>query len=240
MTSRFRAACERLALGLVPLLAASCIRGTLPAREYYRLTIPVPPPAESSPAPTAAGALRGTIAVMPFVVPGVYGGHAVVFRIDETEYGTYPAREWALPLGDMLGMLTESVLRRTPLTDGEVLFDPPSRRRHSYLFRGTVREFEEVDRGREVFVSVRLDAQLLRANDDSVLWSGQIGRERPVPEGTMPAIVTALSSLADEVLTELVAQARTTVRASATSAVRGTSSADRPVPPRQEGGSERH
>jgi hypothetical protein len=178
--------------------------------------------------------------VLPFIAPGVYGGQSVVFRIDDTEYGTYPAREWAIPLGDMLGMIAESVLHREPLASGEVLFDPPSRRRHTYIFRGTVREFEEVNRGRQVFVAVRLEAQLLRASDDSVLWSGQVGRERPVPEGTMPAIVTALSSLADEVLTALIVEARTGIRPTATSAVSGSSAADRPVPPRQDGGYQGH
>lgn len=218
------------AAGLALLVGAGCFRGTLPAREYYRLTVPV---ARSS---TAAGSLPGTLAVLPFITPGLYGGQSVVFRIDDTEYGTYPSREWSIPLGEMLGMIAESVLQREPLVSGEVLFDPPSRRGHTYIFRGTVREFEEVNRGRQVFVAVRLEAQLLRASDDSVLWAGQIGRERPVPEGTMPAIVTALSSLADEVVAALVAEARTGVRPTATSAVSDSPTADRPVPPRQDGG----
>lgn len=220
--------------GLALLAGAACFRGTLPAREYYRLAVPI---ARSS---TEAGTLPGTMAVLPFITPGIYGGQSVVFRIEDTEYGTYPSREWSIPLGEMLGMIAESVLQREPVVSGEVLFDPPSRRGHTYIFRGTVREFEEVNRSRQVFVAVRLEAQLLRASDDSVLWAGQLGSERPVPEATMPAIVTALSSLADEVLTALVAEARTAVRPAATSAVSDPPTADRPVPPRQDGGYRGH
>jgi hypothetical protein len=83
-----------------------------------------------------------------------------------------------------------------------------------------VRELEELDRGRQVFAVVRFDARLIRARDDSVLWSGSARLERLVPEGTMPAIVTMLSQLSTEVISQLQESARGAVFGAAASAVR--------------------
>jgi uncharacterized lipoprotein YmbA len=209
------------ALAIALFLAmAGC--GHLPARELYRLTVAdtlVDPliPLTGAPRPV----LRGTLAIMPYVTPGVYGNPSIVYRIGETQYGVYPSREWALPLGEQLGMLTEDVLRRTPLTSEQALFRPPSTRSHTYVWRGTVRRFDEVDRGKQVFASAQLDAQLVRVADDSVVWRGTASEERLVPDPTMPAIVAALSAIADELVERLAHQARDAAAELADSASRG-------------------
>lgn len=200
----------------VTLLAATsgCIRGTIPARELYRLA-PIDTGevallasrSDSVVAPTRPQ-VGATLGIAPFVTPGLYGNESIVYRVGEGEYGSYPMREWAIPLGDMLGVLTEGVLRRAPLTREPALFDPPSLRAQSYIFRGTVREFEEINRGKLLSASVWLTATLVRASDDSVIWSGSARRERPVDAPTMPAVVRVLGILADEAVTELVADAR--------------------------------
>jgi hypothetical protein len=74
-----------------------------------------------------------------------------------------------------------------------------------------VREFEEIDRGKDVFVAVRLDAQLVRTADDVILWKGSRRLERPVPKPTMPAIVAELSALATEATEALINDARTAI-----------------------------
>jgi hypothetical protein len=119
----------------------------------------------------------------------------------------------------MLGMITEDLLRTRPLTAEPAIFDPPSPHAYTYIWRGTVRELEEVDRGRTVYAAIQLDARLVRAADDSVIWSGTTRLERVVPEGTMPAIVLMLSQLAAEGVTQLVEAARPTLAATAASAV---------------------
>lgn len=211
----------RLALVLLlPLLAAGCIRGTLPARELYRLT---PPDSAfrggASPLDTAPGrgggggdvvrpTLDGTLGIMPYETPGLYGETGIVYRVGEAEYGVYPSREWALPLGDMLGLMTARLAAGSTLTRELPLFDPPSPRSQAYLWRATVREFEEVNRGRQLLVAVRIDATLVRARDDSVLWTGSSGYERPVTAGQdMTAIVRALSGTAATIVRELLSRA---------------------------------
>jgi ABC-type uncharacterized transport system auxiliary subunit len=191
-------------------LAGGCFRGSLPPREYYRLQLPdtlMPPrvvEAAAAPAP-----LQGSLAVGAYRAPGLYGRSGLVFRLNGTEYGSYPSREWAIPLGDQLGLLTEAVMRRAPLTSDGALFDPPNERSHTYLWRGTIREFEEVDRpDGTVHAAVRLEAVLIRARDDSVLWSRSVRVERAVAQPTMNGIVEALSALAVEAVGSLVAEAR--------------------------------
>lgn len=198
--------------GGIAIAAGACLsgfRGSLPAREMYRLSIPDSASLGSGVGSDGAGRLEGALAVAPFLTPGLYGERSIVFRIDDTQYGSYPSREWAIPLSDMLGVLSERLLQSMPLTTGRAVFDPPSRTGYAYVWRGAVREFEEVNRGRSVFVAVALEAQLLRASDDSLLWSGSISDERAVAgRATMPAIVEAISSLASDVAARLIAEAR--------------------------------
>lgn len=189
------------------LLGSFCFRiSPLPPRELYRVTLPDTGAGNSG--TTAAPRIAGTLAISEYATPGIYGEPGIVFRIGESEYGSYPNREWALPLSNQLGVLTERILRRAPLTTEPAVFDPPSRRAQTYIWRGSVREFDEINRGREVLAAVRIDANLVRAADDSILWSGTARAERAVPTADMPGIVQALSALAEQVVSELIERAR--------------------------------
>lgn len=218
---------------LVPLLLVTlggCFRGKLPPRELYRLRLPEN--ADTSPIADheSRAVAPGSIAIIPYVAPGMYGSRSIVYRIGDSEYGAYANREWALPVQMMLGMITEDLLRARPLTAEPAIFDPPSPHSYTYIWRGIVREFEEVDRGKDVYAAVRLDARLVRASDDSVLWSGTTRLERAVPAGTMTAIVATLSQLAAEGLTQLLETAREALPASAASAVRSRTPAQQQRP----------
>lgn len=201
---------------------ASCVHGKLPARELYRLRVPAGatvPPALDHDGHGAEPALPlGDVAIVPYIAPGVYGSPSIVYRVGETEYGAYPNREWAVPTAVMLGMITEELARARPIASGAIVFGPPSPHTSTYIWRGLIRELEEVDRGRQVFAAVRLDARLVRARDDSVLWTGSVGLERRVPEGTMPAIVDALSRLSADAINQLLDEARAALVRSAASA----------------------
>ena len=191
-------------------------RGTIPARELYRLTMPdsmvraasladgtTSSAGDDNPRPT----LAGTLAILPYETPGIYGEATIAFRTGESAYGVYPNREWALPLGDMLGHAT-ATLAAGHFTREAPLYSPPSPRTHTYLWKARVREFEEVDRGSQLLVAVRLDASLVRARDDSVLWSSSARRELPVTGGSeMSDVVRTLSAAAASTIAELVDRA---------------------------------
>jgi len=204
-------AAARLAGGCM-LLGVSCFpHGPIPARELYRLSLPEPAASDSAPLTATDGStapLTGTLAIAEYATPGIYGDPSIVYRLNETEYGSYPDREWAVPLGEQLGVLTERVLARVPVTDAPAVFDPPSRRAQTYIWRATVREFDEVDVGSEVHAAVQVDLRIVRAQDDSILWSGSSRLERVADSPRMSGIVQTLSTLADEVITDLATRAR--------------------------------
>jgi uncharacterized lipoprotein YmbA len=198
-----------LVCGLLAAAIASCVHGTLPPRELYRL---VPPdsaaatPARATPPASGAPVLDGALSVGPYQTPGLYGDAPIVYRVGETQYGTYSSREWAIPLSNMLATLTADVLRESSFSAGPVVSEPADNSAR-YEWRGTVREFEEVNRGRQLFAAVHLDASIVRTKDDSLLWHGSARLERGVSEPTMSAIVAGLSALADSAVVELAHQA---------------------------------
>ena len=233
----------RRAALLAALVAAggACFRGTLPPRELYRLR---PPAGAASPAAAdgsrtfSAAALEGgsPVLAVPLVVdayatPGVYAEPQIVYRVGETRYGTYPTREWALPLGAMLAALTAEALRAEPATGGRVQEGAGPGAARGLVWRGSVREFEEVDRGALVFAAVRLEAQLVRAADDSVLWQGATRIERPVtPPRAIAAVVDSLSALSAAAVAGMVREAAPALRAAAAAQAGAQAAAGRARP----------
>lgn len=193
------------------MVGGGCIRGSLPAREFYRLAPPdslAVPSRAATPAP-----LSRSIAVVSYDTPGIYGAGAIVYRVGASQYGAYPSREWAIPLGEMLGGLSDAALRRSGLTSGRVIFDPSSTRREAYVWRGSVREFDEVDGPSVVSASVVLAAELVRAADDSVIWSGVAREGETVGESrSMEVVVGALSAAASRAVARLAADAAAALR----------------------------
>jgi ABC-type uncharacterized transport system auxiliary subunit len=200
-----------IGVSLACLGGTACFRGKLPPREFYRLT----PVMDSAMAQPREGSppLTGSIAITAYDTPGIYGSGYIVYRAGAAAYGTYPSREWAIPLGEMLGAMTETAVRRGSLTSGRAAFHPSSVRREEYEWRGAVREFDEVDDPASVSASVALSAQLVRVADDSVVWSGAVRETERVKESrSMPSVVEALSLAASRAVGRLAADASTALR----------------------------
>lgn len=202
-----------VALVAIATLAVGCFRPrTVPPIEMYRL-LPTAAETASVALPAFVDDLpEGSLAVSRYITPGLYGQRGIVYRVGESGYATYPSREWAIPLGEMIGRRTADLLNEKPLVRGGALFDPPTRRAFTHLWRGTVREFEEIDRGNDVFVAVNLEASLIRVDDDSILWSGGARVERAVPDGTMEGIIAGLSAATDEVVFALLDSVKVSIR----------------------------
>jgi ABC-type uncharacterized transport system auxiliary subunit len=204
---------RRLSALALAALAVGCFRArTVAPIEMDRL---MPTRAETSTValPVALDHLpEGALAVSRYTTPGLYGQRGIVYRVGESGYAAYPSREWAMPLGEMLGRRTADLVQERPVLRGGALFDPPTRRSFTHRWRGTVREFEEIDRGNDVFVAVNLEASLIRIEDDSIVWSGAARVERPVPDGTMEGFIAGLSAATDEVVFALLDSARVSIR----------------------------
>ena len=200
-------ACVAASLFLQP----ACFRGTLPPRQFYRLA-----PVDSSVSAyraTGAPPLTGSIAIRAYDTPGIYGSGSLVYRVGASAYATYPSREWAIPLGEMLAALTQNIARPRALTSGRIAFDAPAARPEEYEWRGSVIEFDEVDGPTLVSASVALSAQLVRIADDSVLWSGTAREVEPVPQSReIDSVVASLSTAATRAVTRLADEAALTLR----------------------------
>lgn len=184
--------------------------GTPAVMERYRLTPVSTPQSGASAAP--ADASSPVIAVEPYATMGIYADPQIVYRVEETTYGAYPNREWAIPLGTMLADATVETMRAIPNL-GVRVTDERTAGSHQLVWRGVVQQFEEVNRGKKVGAAIRLDVALVRTPGDSVLWQGTAGLERPVADPTMTAIVRTLSELTSTAIRQLVMQARTAVEA---------------------------
>lgn len=202
------------------LAQSGCFRGRLPPREFYRLS-----PLDSvvsSVGVSNTPPLTGSIAIASYDTPGIYGDGALVYRVGVSGYGTYPSREWAIPLGEMLATRTEAITRPLGLTSGRVAFDRSATRREQYEWRGAVREFDEVDGPTSVSVSVSLVARLVRVADDSVLWSGAAQDVEQVLEARkIDSVVAALSVATNRALTRLVEDAASALRRLAAARAQG-------------------
>jgi ABC-type uncharacterized transport system auxiliary subunit len=211
-------------IALAALVAlAACMR-SMPPLERYRLTPVQSPPRAGEPAPPGSRATArpiarreaprapiATVRVEPYVTEGIYADPQIVYRTGESQYGAYPTREWALPLSTMLADLTADVLRgssgnRLRVTGGAEGGKP------DFIWRGAVREFEEVNRGEQVLAAVHLEGALVRASDDSLLWQGEARVERPVSGDTMDAVVAELSRLGRETVGSMVRDAARAAR----------------------------
>ena len=192
-------------------MVVGCFRGKLPPREFYRLTM-----TDSVASARRTGEtppLSGSIAIVAYDTPGIYGSGSIVYRVGAAAYGAYPTREWAIPLGEMLGAMTETSLRRGSLTSGRALFEPALPRREQYEWRGTVREFDEVDEPSSVSATVALSAQLVRVADDSVVWAGAIRETEPVRESRkIESVIAALSAAASRAVARLTDDAASALR----------------------------
>lgn len=213
-----------ITLAVLALLTSGCIRNLFgpprPPLEQYVLV--VPPAEDGVTAPPGPPVLQGTLTIRPYVTRGLYDDRGIVFRIDDLQLSAYTARrEWAIPLREMLGTITEELLRAKPLTGEPAVFESRSRER-DYEWRGTVREFEEVDRGQQVLAAVRLDVEIFRSANDSVVWRGSERIERPVPEPTssMKSVVETLSVITGDVLRRLIDRARSDLGVPAAAAAR--------------------
>ena len=209
-----------LAGAVCVIVIGGCFRGRLPPREYYRLALPDSVIALARPA--GVPPLTGSIDIARYETPGIYGTGSLVYRVGPSAYGAYPSREWAIPLGEMLASMTELIARQRGLTSGRVVFDPTSARRETYDWRGTVREFDEVDAPASVTASVFVAAQLVRVADDSIVWSGAVRELEPVAQTrSMDAVVAGLSTAAARAVSKLADEAASALRRLAAAGAQG-------------------
>lgn len=206
--NRFALACLTTALATL----AGCA-GHIRYPSYYALNLPAPrPPA------TQAKAFLGVVAVREFSAPAFLRAGSIVYRPSADQLGFYPYDRWAV---DLRHTVTSAVLRNIQLGgvfQSAHLFD--GRETSDYLLTGTLDDLEEVDRGDEVFVEVRLSAQFMDLRTGDVLWRDTLSERSRVERRAIPGVVAELSHGTERAVDGLVSSLQNHVASQSASLAR--------------------
>jgi ABC-type uncharacterized transport system auxiliary subunit len=195
-------------LGLVCLTAALAslagCAGKIRYPSYYVLNLPAPAPQATQPKP-----LLGSVAVREFRAPAFLRAGPIVYHQSADQLDFYDYHRWAVEPRSAVtsavvqNMQTGGVFQSVHLFDGRGTSD--------YLVTGTLDHLEEVDQGRDVFVEVRVSAQLMDLKTGDVLWRDASSETTKLEHRDFPGIVAGMSQAADGAVEHLVSSMQTRV-----------------------------
>lgn len=160
----------------------------------------------------------GVVAVREFSAPAFLRTGSTVYRPSADQLGFYPYDRWAV---DLRQTVTSVVLRNIQLGgifQSAHLFD--GREAPDYLLTGTLDDLEEVDRGHQVLVEVRLSAQLVDWRTGSVVWRDTASETSGVEQRAIPGVVAELSYRTERAVERLVSSLQTYVASQSASLAR--------------------
>jgi ABC-type uncharacterized transport system auxiliary subunit len=183
---------------VLALLAMAC--ASAPRTSFYALQPPASVAAAATPLPAQLGVAepRATHLLRQDRIVYFTGGNQLNF---------YSNHRWSEPPAYMVqGMLIRQV-RRAGLFENVVAYR--AQKGLDYVLRGRLLAMEEVDDGPEVSVRFGLELELVRQEDNAVVWTGQESCTRGVaPKAkyrTVDEVVEAMSGCAQESLDRLTA-----------------------------------
>lgn len=188
-------------LALVCLIAALAslagCGGKIRYPNYYVLNLPAPVPQATQPKP-----LLGSVAVREFRAPAFLRAGPIMYRQSAEQLDFYDYHRWAV---DPRSAITNAVVQN--MQTGGVfhsvhLFD--GREASDYLVTGTLDHLEEVDQSHDVFVEVRVSAQLMDLRTGNVLWRDASSETTKLEHRDVPDIVAGISQTAEGAVEHLV------------------------------------
>jgi ABC-type uncharacterized transport system auxiliary subunit len=138
-----------------------------------------------------------------------------VYRQSAEQLSFYHYHRWA---ADPRSAITSAVVQQMQargMFQSVFLFD--GRGPSDYLLTGTLEHLEEVDRGHEAFVEVRLSAQLMNLKTGDVLWRDVSSETTKLEHHAIPGVVAELSSAVEQAVEHLVSSMQNRVVASSAS-----------------------
>jgi uncharacterized lipoprotein YmbA len=164
---------------------------------YYVLNVPatVSEPVQLKPT-------LGSAAVREFYAPRFLRAGPIVYRQSPEQLGFYNYDRWASDPRSAVTAAFVQTLQARGVFQSVHVFD--GRATSDYLVTGTLEHLEEVDQGRDVFISVGLSAQLLDLKTGNVLWRGKSSQSTRLDHRAMPGLVAGMSQAAEQAVTRLV------------------------------------
>lgn len=146
--------------------------------------------------------LLGSVEVREFRAPAFLRAGPIVYRPSAERLDFYDYHRWAV---DPRSALTNAVvqdMQARGVFESVRLFN--GRGTSDYLVTGTLDHLEEVDQGRDVYVEVRLSAQLMNVRTGEVLWLDASSERTKLEDHKLPGIVAQMSQTAESAVQHLV------------------------------------
>jgi uncharacterized lipoprotein YmbA len=164
---------------------------------YYVLNLPPPVRTAAQLKP-----VLGPVAVREFRAPAFLRAGPIVYRKSAEQLNFYGYHRWAVdPRSALTSTIIENIEARN-IFHSVHLFD--GREPSDYLVTGTLDDLEEVDKGPEVFVNVRVSARLTELRTGDVLWSDSSSQTTKLENHAVPGLVAAMSQTMESVVGRLV------------------------------------
>jgi uncharacterized lipoprotein YmbA len=179
------------------LLSLAACGGKVRYPTYYVLNVPSP-----APKPVLKKPMFGSAAVREFSAPRFLRAGPIVYRESPEQLGFYNYDRWAVDPRTTVTMALLQILEARAVFQSVRLFD--GRATSDYLVTGTLDHLEEVDQGKDIFVSVGLSAQLLDLKTGDVLWRDVSSEKIKLEHHAVPDLVAGMSQAAERAVVHLV------------------------------------
>jgi ABC-type uncharacterized transport system auxiliary subunit len=178
------------------LVSLAGCAGKIHYPNYYVLNIPTPAPEANVPTP-----VLGSAAVREFSAPRFLKAGTIVYRQTPEQLGFYEYGRWAVdPRGSVTDAFVRALQARGTFKSVHA-FD--GRTPSEYLVTGSLDHLEEVDQGRDVFVTVGLSAQLLDLKTGEVIWRDVYSESSRLDQHALPGLVAGMSQAAEQAVAHL-------------------------------------
>lgn len=125
----------------------------------------------------------------------------IVYFTSDNQLNLYSHHRWAEPPNRMVQSLLIRELRASNAFDDIVAYR--AQKGLDYVLRGNLLSMEEVDTASDIKARFRLELELVRQEDDHVVWTARHGCERSVNAKVVGAVVETMSGCVQETLGEL-------------------------------------
>lgn len=182
--------------GAVLLLAAGLVAAACGSSRPQHYTVAYTPTASG-----AGGGSKGQLGVAVPRASHLLRQDRIVYFTTGNELNFYAHHRWAEPPNRMVQSLLIRQLRATNAFDDIVAYR--AQKGLAYVLRGNLLSMEEVDTASDIKARFGLELELVRQEDDHVVWTGRHGCERSVGAKTVGAVVDTMSGCVQETLDEL-------------------------------------
>lgn len=184
----------RAMAALVVLTLGSMACGSAKSSDYYTLRV--------NPSANSAGVTGGKqLGVALPQAAHLLRQDRLVYFTNDNQLNFYQYHRWAeSPVFMVRRLLIEHLRARGGF--GQVV-PYQAQKGLDYLLRGRLLAMEEVDEPDRILARFGLELELVRQEDEQVVWMGRDSCQRPVERQEVAAVVEALSGCAQEILGKL-------------------------------------